>query len=133
MTFEELLQELGPRLGLPDLVVGEDGTCTIGLGDVGEIHMGDDDDCLILVANAGGIPARNRVPYLRRLLEANFFHRDSGPALIAVDPELDEAMLIRRLPLAGLDVEAVERALTDLAAYQQRWLERAEEGLIASE
>jgi hypothetical protein len=132
MTLQELLQELGPRLGLEDLAVGEDGTCTIGLGEDGEIHIGEDGaGACVVVANCGGLPDRGRAPYLRRLLEANFFHRDSGPGVLAVDPDLDESLLIRRLPLADLDVATFEQVLTEFAAYQERWLKRAESALIA--
>jgi hypothetical protein len=130
--LEDLLKDLGNRIGIGPLELGEDGVCTLAMGDGTQIHIVPDDDdpnhCL-LVGNCGGVPDQGRTAFLRRLLEANFFHRDTGASLIAVEPELDEALLIQRVRLDTIDGAGFNDAVTEFLAYQERWTRRAAEAL----
>jgi hypothetical protein len=132
--LEELLKDLGTRIGVGPLALGEDGICTLGMGDGTQIHIGPDTgdpNYCIIVGNCGGAPDKGRTAFLRRLLEANFFHRDTGDSVIAFEPELDEALLIQRVRLDTIDGVDFNDAVTAFLAYQERWTQRAAEALAA--
>jgi hypothetical protein len=133
MPLDDLLKELGPRIGMPALALDADGLCAISFGDGATITIAlDGETGCVLLGYCGGLPGQRRVPYLRQLLEANFFRRGTGGAVIALETDLDEALLVQRLPLAGLDSTSLETTLTAFAAYQERWSMRAAEALEAA-
>jgi hypothetical protein len=133
--LEELLKDLGDRIGIGPLGLNEEGVCTVGFGEGTLIHITADDsdpNFCVMVGNSGGIPDGDRATYLRRLLEANFFHRDSGNAVIALEPDLDETLLIERVRLDVIDGAGFADAVTRFVAYQQRWSERSDQGMASS-
>jgi hypothetical protein len=134
--LEELLKDLGDRIGVGPLSLDESGVCTLGFGEGTEINITADDadpNYCVLVGNCGGIPdQQGRAAHLRRLLEANFFHRDTGNAVIALEPDLDEALLVERVRLDVIDGAGFADAVTRFVAYQQRWSERSSEAMAAS-
>ena len=132
--LEDLLKDLGGRIGLGPLGLAEEGVCTLGFAEGAEIHISPDDsdpNYCVIVGNCGGIPDRDRAAYLRRLLEANFFHRDTGNAVIALEPDLDEALLVQRVRLDMTDGAGFADAVTRFVAYQRRWTERSDEAMAA--
>jgi len=68
---------------------------------------------------------------LRRLLEANFFHRDTGGAVIALEPDLDEALLVERVRIDVIDSAGFADVVTRFVAYQRRWSERSDQAMAA--
>jgi len=132
--LEELLNDLGRRIGVGPLALGDDGVCTLGFGDGAQIHIAPDENdplyCL-LIGTCGGIPDRGRNAFLRRLLEANFFRRDTGDSVIALEPDLDEALLMQRLRMDTIDGAGLADAVTQFLAYQERWSQRAAEAMAA--
>jgi len=132
--LDELLKDLGGRIGVGPLSLNDEGVCTLGFGEGTQIHITPDDgdpNYCVLVGNCGGVPDGSRAPYLRRLLEANFFHRDSGNAVIALEPDLDEALLVERLRLDVIDGAGFADAVTRFVAYQRRWSERSDQAMAA--
>ena len=132
--LEELLKDLGDRIGAGPLGLSDAGVCTLGFAEDTEIHISPDEadpNYCVLVSNCGGIPDQDRTAYLRRLLEANFFHRDTGDAVIALEPDLDEALLVQRVRIDAIDGAGFADAVTRFVAYQQRWSERSAEAMAA--
>ena len=130
--LEELLKDLGDRIGVGPLSLNDEGVCTLGFAEAAQIHITADDtdpNYCVMVGNCGGIPDQGRAAYLRRLLEANFFHRDSGNAVIALEPDLDETLLIERVRLDVIDGAGFADAVTRFVAYQRRWSERSNEAM----
>jgi hypothetical protein len=132
--LEELLKDLGDRIGVGPVGVGDNGVCTMGFGEDTEIHISADEadpNYCVLVSNCGGIPEQGRAAFLRRLLEANFFQRDTGDAVIALEPDLDEALLVQRVRMDVIDGAGFADAVTRFVAYRQRWSERSAEAMAA--
>jgi len=132
--LEELLKDLGARIGVGPLALGEDGACSLSFADGAEVHIRPDDDdpnSCVLVSACGGLPDAGRAAFLRQLLEANFFHRDTGDGVIALEPALDEALLVQRLRIDLLDGEKFAEAVTAFLDYQERWSRRATVALAA--
>jgi hypothetical protein len=77
------------------------------------------------------MPDQGRAAWLRRLLEANFFHRDTGGAVIALEPDLDEALLVQRVRMDVIDGAGFADVVTRFVAYQRRWSERSDEAMAA--
>jgi hypothetical protein len=133
--LDQLLNDLGDRIGVGPLALGDEGVCTLGFAEGAQIHISPDDadpNYCVLVGNVGGIPEQGRAAFLRHLLEANFFHRDTGDAVIALEPDLDEALLVQRVRLDVIDGTGFVDAVTRFVAYQQRWSERSVEAMAAS-
>jgi len=130
--LEDLLKELGQRIGVP-LALGADRTCMVGLGDGAPVHIValDDPNVCVVVGSCGSVPEVGRTAYLRRLLEANFFHRDTGGAVLGWEPSIDEAMLVQRLRLDVIDGQGFADPITAFLAYQERWNRRAAEAIAA--
>ena len=132
--LEELLKDLGDRIGVGPLALGDEGVCSLGFADGAQINISPDDadpSYCVIVGNCGGIPDQGRAAFLRRLLEANFFRRDTGNAVIALEPDLDEALLVERVRLDVIDGAAFVEAVTRFVAYQRRWSERSAEAMAA--
>jgi len=133
--LDDLLKDLGDRIGVGPLALNEAGVCTLGFAEGAQIHISPDEadpNYCVLVGNCGGIPDQQaRAAYLRRLLEANFLHRDTGNAVIALEPDLDEALLVERVRLDVIDGAGFADAVTRFVAYQRRWSERSEEAMAA--
>ena len=132
--LEELLKDLGDRVGVGPLSLDESGVCTLGFAEGTPIHISADDgdpNYCVVVGNCGGIPDKGRADFLRRLLEANFFHRDTGDAVLALEPDLAEALLVQRVRMDVIDGAGFADAVTRFVAYQQRWSERSAEAMAA--
>jgi hypothetical protein len=133
--LEDLLKDLGDRIGVGPLSLSDEGVCTLGFAEGAQINITADDadpNYCVLVGNCGGIPdQQGRAAYLRRLLEANFFHRDAGNAVIALEPDLDEALLVERVRLDLIDGAGFADVVTRFVSYQRRWSERSEKAMAA--
>jgi hypothetical protein len=51
--------------------------------------------------------------------------------VIALEPDLDEALLMQRVRMDTIDGAGLAEAVTAFLAYQERWSERAAEAMVA--
>lgn len=128
MRVEQLVRELGIRLGLP-LALDGNGMCRLvfsGGTTVDLEALRDDGEKFIIYSVLGKLRPGPREAIYRALLSANLPTGDGAGAVIALDVDRDEAILQRILDAASLNAvylaEIVER-FVELAVH---WTERIE-------
>ena len=115
MDFKELISDFSTRHGLEDLAV-EDNTASIDVDDI-TITFVTDGDVLSAVAEIGEPPVEGKANFADLLLAANF----SANTIFAKMQESNTYVLIQRLPLAGLDGAAFDKALEALVNQAETW------------
>ena len=118
MTFENLLEALGKRLGLEmenaggAAAVEVDGTAVI-LQDAGEL--------LLLRAEVGEIPEDGKLAILSSAMEANFLYQGTGGATFAVNREDGRLHIHKYNWMERIDADSVIDAMDKLADTAAAW------------
>ena len=115
MDFKELISDFSTRHGLEGLAV-EDNTASIDVDGI-TITFVTDGDVLSAVAEIGEPPVEGKANFADLLLAANF----SANTIFAKMQESNTYVLIQRLPLAGLDGAAFDKALEALVNQAETW------------
>ena len=115
MEFKELISDFSSRHGLEDLAV-EDNTVAIDVDGI-SIMFVMDGDVLSTIAEIGEPPAEGKADFADLLLASNF----SANTIFAKMQESNTYVLIQRLPLAGLDGAAFDKALEEFVNQAESW------------
>lgn len=115
MEFKELISDFSSRHGLEDLAV-EDNTVAIDVDGI-SIMFVMDGDVLSTIAEIGVPPAEGKADFADLLLASNF----SANTIFAKMQESNTYVLIQRLPLAGLDGAAFDKALEEFVNQAESW------------
>ena len=115
MDFKELISDFSTRHGLEDLDV-EDNTASIDVDSI-TITVVTDGDVLSAVAEIGEPPVEGKANFADLLLAANF----NADTIFAKMQERNTYVLIQRLPPAGLDGAAFDKALEALVNQAETW------------
>ncbi len=129
MTPDNLLADLGQRMGLPNLKFNEHGLCRLAFDTtiLIDVERGDDPQSVHLYSVLAPIPAEGREALFERLLTANLFGHETGGATFGLDLLNNDIVLSRTLDTTRLDgndfaaqvdvlVNAVENWSKQLAA-----------------
>lgn len=114
--------ELGERLGLPDLALGEDGMCILSIEDgallptIGHNARTGTLDLMICMDEA--VPSGRQ---LYRLLAANFAWTQSEGATFAVEPASGALVVQRRCTADDIGQGGLMPVLEGLATLAARW------------
>ena len=115
MDFKELISDFSKRHALEDLEV-ENNTVSIDVDGI-TITFVTDGDVLSAVAEIGEPPVEGKANFADLLLAANF----NADTVFAKMQERNTYVLIQRLPLAGLDGAAFDKALEELVNQTEDW------------
>lgn len=120
MNSEELLEQLGTRLGIA-LHLSPKGTCCVLFGKV-EVVFEQYESQLFLMATLGSAAGREDV--CRHLLEANYLGAQTGQACIGLDAGKNEFVLHRALTgnMTFAEFEEVVMLFVKTAQYWKNWL-----------
>ena len=123
--IEEILKGIGERNGL-EIVLDENGACALELSDGRVVLLQERADVneLDFVATLGSVPDEARAEVFAELLSANFYWNETFGATISWNADLEEAVLIYPLPLAGTTPESVETIFNRFVELQAAWAER---------
>lgn len=132
MTLEELMQELGSRLGLGEVQLDEDGGAQIVVDDDLDIDIAraEEGSGFSLSAVVGPLHANDREAELAELLAANLLGRGTGGAALSLDDALDEIVLSRIVAQDDLPFEVFEQELTTFIEVLRIWRDRHRQDLI---
>ncbi|MBB3949282.1 hypothetical protein GGQ76_000550 [Aureimonas jatrophae] len=86
---------------------------------------------VFLHSAVGVLPASGREAIYEQLLSSNLFGRDTGAAVLAVDRDLGEVVLLRRLDERHLGYAEFTDALEDFIARVGAWTEKLKSGASA--
>ena len=120
MNGEFLIGELGRAIGI-DLKLSEAGTCGVFFDD-DEVFFELHDGRLYLIADLG--PASGREDAYGRLLSADCLGRESGQAVLGLDPDRSEFTLHRILDgeIGYPEFEKILTLFIQAVRYWKEWL-----------
>ena len=123
--IEETLKEIGARNGL-EIALDENRSCTLELSDGRVMLLQERADLneLDFVATLGPVPDEIRAEVFTELLSANFYWKETFGATISWNADLEEAVIIYPLSLAGATPESVETIFTRFVELQASWSRR---------
>ena len=130
--IEEILKGIGERNGL-EILLDENGACALELSDGRVVLLQERADVneLDFVATLGSVPDEARAEVFAELLSANFYWNETFGATISWNADLEEAVLIYPLPLAGAKPESVETIFSRFVELQAAWAKRFA-GMVAA-
>ena len=133
-TLPELLLALGDQLGIPDLALDEQNTCSMSVDELYSVDIQWQPEAsrlhLVTVVSTLPPPEQQTLTY-RLLMEANLFGMATGGAYFAASEALGEVLLIRTLEAAHLDLVQLMQALDDFVPAVKFWTQRLAHGVSA--
>lgn len=115
MEFSEIIANFAKRHGVEGLSA-ENGAAALDIDGI-VVTLVDAADGLVASAEIGEPPVEGRADFADVLLESNL----ASAAFFAKAPETGIYVLVRRLPLAGLDSDAFDTALEALVNAAETW------------
>ena len=115
MEFEELIADFAERHRIANLAA-ENNAAALDVDGI-VVMLVTTGDALSVSAEIGEPPSEGRAEFAELLLEANL----QSEAFFAIEPVSGAYVLVRRLPLSMLDVEALEATLEALINLAETW------------
>lgn len=117
-----LISALGAHVGIADLEMNDDNVCRLVLDgslviDIEHLPGG---DILQAYSAVGGHPGGN-AELCHHLLSANLFGRGTGGAVLGLDEQRGEILLVHTFDLATLTQEKFVATLEGFVGYVQSW------------
>ena len=130
--LEQALKSIGAKSGL-EIELDETGACALQLSDGRTLLIQERGgiDELDFVATLGRVPEKIRGEVFTGLLSANFYWQETCGATLSWNEDLEEAVIMYPLPLAGARPETVEEVFTRFLELQAAWAERFA-GMVAA-
>jgi hypothetical protein len=128
MRVDQLVRELGVRLGLP-LALDSNGMCRLvfnGGMNVDVEALRDDGEKFIIYSVLGKLRPGPRDALYRALLEANLPSEDGTIGVLALDVERDEILLQRILDATSLTAVYLSEIVEKFVDVAVSWTERIE-------
>lgn len=131
---QDLLLAYGRLAGLPTLGFDEHGCARLVFeGEVAiDLEADEPAHCIQVYAVLGPVPAGDREPLYRRLLEGNLFGQQTGGAMLAVDPVREEVLLCAQVDPAVVGAEALDGWMDRFAGTAAHWLRRYAAGELTA-
>ena len=123
--IQPILKELGAKNAL-EIELDENRAATLELADGRVMLLQERADLgeLDFVATLGPVPDELRAEVFTRLLAANFYWQETFGATISWNAELEEAVIIYPLALAGADPKSIEEIFARFLDLQAAWAGR---------
>ena len=123
MNNAEAIAALAGAIGLPDLKLDAENTCTLVIDGTQEIYLSGAPDGTSLRLNAvlGDMSALGADP--ARMLEINYVAEESGGGALAINRMTAEAVYVKTLDVSALSAGAVAPAVESFVKYALFWAE----------
>lgn len=120
--LNELLTVLTREVGLEPLSFADDGYCALGVESGRIIHLQQEGDDLVLMAELGDLPrGPDRLAKAELLLRANAFGVGTNGAVLALAADSDGLLLTRRETIDRLLERGLAGPLGDFIEAAERW------------
>lgn len=120
--LNELLTVLCRDVGLEPLTFADDGYCALGIESGRIIHLQQEDDDLVLMAELGDLSrGPDRLAKAELLLRANAFGIGTNGAVLALAADTDALLLTRRETIDQLLERGLAGPLGDFIEAAERW------------
>ncbi len=129
-SAQRILDELGVLAGLGPLPLDADGRLTLAFDGRLEVTLEHEpeDGRLVLWALLAELGAERPVALLGELLDANFLWQGTGGATLALEHGSGKVVLSQALPIMGLEVTALQRAIEGFVTAAMHWSRHIAEG-----
>ena len=133
MNANDLLGELGQKMGLGKIEVSDENTCRLIFDDklIVDFEPSNDGKQLYVYSVLCSVAHGERDGFYRRLLLANLFGRETGGASFGLDDETDEVIMFRSFPLETTDFQVFQEGLEAFLNGLEEWMERAGSGTLS--
>ena len=123
MTAEQLLADLGGRIGLSQLALDENGRCRLMFDGAVAVDLELDSETgrLHLYAVLGPVPAEGAEQVFRRMLSQHLFGQRTGGACYGLDELSGELLLFTTVDPEATDGLAFQAAVANLLAQAEAW------------
>lgn len=127
--------ELGQALGLPSLELDAHHSLSLVFEShlVVEAQASPETGMVFLLAALSALPAlegKSQIRFFRQLLAAPLTRKQMGGGFFTLDPESEEILLARVLPLAGINKVRLERELEQFVAALDYWNNQVKAGVL---
>ncbi len=121
-TANNLLTELGVRLGVPTLAFDEKGYCTIGLDDhIVNFECLADGGTLALYVWLGVVPEEKRAEAALQMADANYLLQQTQGATLGLNRHEGDAVLAVQISTADLTVAQFEQVVENIVNLAAAW------------
>jgi len=121
MEFEELIQQLGGRLGV-ELTVDAEHACRIGVDDMFvTIQSVEEAGVVSLYADVGEAPPQGLEELLSAMMNANYLFQGTSGATLSRNPEDGHFVICRYDSLAYLDIDGFTTRLEQFVNVLETW------------
>jgi hypothetical protein len=120
---DSLVTRLGVAAGLPELVLDDEGTCSLEFDGSIVLNLGfDDRDGSLMLFSKLPTLADDKLAFASRLmLEANHFGSGTGGGMFSLAKGLALPMLSRRLFVRQIDSSEFEQIVTEFVGLVELW------------
>jgi len=127
--INELLQELGKNIGLPDLKANDEGLCSLRFDDrvTIDLEYHEESTSLIFSSIIGTLLAHQTEKIYPDLLEANLLWAGTGGATLGVDPVTLSAFLCYKERIEEMDFIRFQDLLKGFSDVAIFWNKRIQE------
>ncbi len=131
---QDLLAAYGQTAGLPELKFDHNGCARLLFESSTAIDLEVDEpsNCIQMYSVLGPVPAGNREPLYRNLLEGNLFGTHTGGAALSIDPVQEEILLCGRADLNAMTADLLAESLQAFAGVASLWKQRFSAGDLAA-
>lgn len=121
MTANELIKELGARVGI-SLALNENGLCSVIFdNDTVDFELSGND--LYLIAELGFVQAGADKDFYKQLLEANFLGTKTAGAVISLDPDRENTVMLHKKLATPMEYADFEHAVEFFVKAVRYWKE----------
>ena len=123
--FAELLTAFGQEIGIPDLAFDANGTCSLIFDDmVVNIEKNTEGEKIFLYSTVGTIPATDKEPFYKMLLEANAFFKGTGGGTLAIDEPSCAVLFLYQMSVKAMDNAAFSRTIENFINITEHWVNK---------
>lgn len=129
-SFNNLLQELGKNVGLPDLKANEEGLCSLRFDDrvTIDLEANKETGALIYSSIVATLVPHQTEQFYPELLEANLLWVGTGGATLGVDPATLSVFICYQEKLEGLEFIRFQDLLKGFSDVAIFWNKRIQDG-----
>lgn len=124
----KILKQIGDEQNLPDLCLDENNHCMLLFDERIILNMDLDEpgSLLVIYAYIGEVPIECREPIYQKVLEGNFFWKETEGATLGLDRQSQSLVLAKSFHLPMTDIHSFEDQLAIFVEVVEKWMARIE-------
>ncbi len=128
-NMHHLIDELGQKLGLPDMQMDDNDFVCIFTDDgvVLNLDYHEDENILVIYTTVGEIADDKRLQLYEEMLRGNFVWQSTAGATMCIDPSAKLAMMMANVTVGDLDLPKLLNVLNHFTRLAWVWSDRIRE------